>query len=204
METINDWYIHPSGGGLVHKSVKIAKDFQGCISIGAVIRGGVISGSPTIAGGYITGGEISGNAVIEGGKIKGGVIRGGEIYGGEIWGGKIYGGEIWGGGIYGGEIYGGWIYGGLILGGLINGGKFCGGEICDGIWDDNPLFIVGSKYCIYIPEPGKIKIGCSTHTFDYWLKNYKRIGKEQGLSEKEIKEYGSYIKLFIERYGHGK
>ena len=160
-ENPDDWYLHPSGGGLVHKSVWISKNFKGI---------------------------IANDAVIKWGKIYGGKIYGGKIYGGEIRNGKIYGGEIYGGKIYGGEIHGGRIY---------------GGEIRGGIWKNKPYLVKKNKYEMCIPEPGKIKIGCLTHTFDYWLKNYRKIGKEHGISEEEIKKYKKYIDQYIERYGHG-
>ncbi len=41
-----------------------------------------------------------------------------------------------------------------------------------------------------------LKIGCIENTFDWWIENYKEIGKKENYSDGEISEYYEYIKLF--------
>lgn len=40
-----------------------------------------------------------------------------------------------------------------------------------------------------------IKIGCENYTLDYWLNNYKEIGKSYKYSEGHINMYGDMIRL---------
>lgn len=63
-------------------------------------------------------------------------------------------------------------------------------------WVKSPLFIVGSRHSLTNARHGYIQIGCHCKTIDWWLENYKDIGKKEGYTEEEIAEYGAYIKLF--------
>jgi len=40
-----------------------------------------------------------------------------------------------------------------------------------------------------------INIGCESHSLNYWLKNYKKIGKKNGYSQDEIEVYNMAIKF---------
>jgi len=40
-----------------------------------------------------------------------------------------------------------------------------------------------------------IKIGCEEHSIEYWLKNYRSIGKDANYSKDEIAIYGAFIKM---------
>jgi len=63
-------------------------------------------------------------------------------------------------------------------------------------WEVSPLYIQGTKHSITNCKHGYIQIGCEIHTFDELIKNYKKIGKQYDYTDKEIKEYYEYIKLF--------
>lgn len=63
-------------------------------------------------------------------------------------------------------------------------------------WDRSPLFIVGSRHSLTNCKKGYIQIGCHCKTIEWWYKNYKAVGKKEGYSEIEMKEYFEYIKLF--------
>jgi len=43
-----------------------------------------------------------------------------------------------------------------------------------------------------------IQIGCKVYPIDFWVENYKNIGKEQGASKEVIKKYGKII-LFLKK-----
>lgn len=45
-------------------------------------------------------------------------------------------------------------------------------------------------------SPGYIKIGCKIETLETWLKTYKAVGRVNGYTPEQIKEYYEYIKLF--------
>jgi hypothetical protein len=41
----------------------------------------------------------------------------------------------------------------------------------------------------------KVSIGCITKTLGWWLSNYRRIGKKEGYSSKEIAAYGAWLRM---------
>ena len=43
---------------------------------------------------------------------------------------------------------------------------------------------------------GYIRIGCKYLTAKEWLEEYKEIGAKEGYTPKEIREYGSFIKMY--------
>jgi hypothetical protein len=63
-------------------------------------------------------------------------------------------------------------------------------------WEKSPLFIVGSRHSLTNAKHGHIQIGCLCNTFKWWAGHYKAVGKQQGYTPAEIKEYGAYIALF--------
>jgi len=62
-------------------------------------------------------------------------------------------------------------------------------------WMETPLFIQGTKHGVSNSSYGKLSIGCVTLTFAEWKKHYRVIGKREGYTEKQIKEYGAIIAL---------
>ena len=65
------------------------------------------------------------------------------------------------------------------------------------VWETSPLYIQGSKHAITNSAYGKLAIGCEIHTFAEWKKNYKAIGKANGYTPEQIKEYGLHIAYAI-------
>ena len=62
-------------------------------------------------------------------------------------------------------------------------------------WMETPLFIQGTKHGVSNSSYGKLSIGCVTLTFAEWKKHYRAIGRREGYTEKQIKEYGAIIAL---------
>ena len=120
-------------------------------------------------------------------EVVGGVFRGGWFCGGVFRGGVFHGGWFWGGEFRGGEFCGGEFRGGVLHGGVFRGGEFRDGWLI--------LQIQGSKHFVNIPDGMNIKIGCHEHDVEYWLANFERIGRIEGYSDEQIKEYKMYIDL---------
>lgn len=59
----------------------------------------------------------------------------------------------------------------------------------------SPLYIIGSVHPLTNSRPGYIAIGCQEHTFEYWKKHFRRIGKENGYTPEQITEYGKLIRF---------
>ena len=64
-------------------------------------------------------------------------------------------------------------------------------------WKKSPLQIQGTDHFINICKKGFLKIGCFELSFMEWKKEFKRIGKSNGYTPTQIKEYGAYIDLAI-------
>lgn len=56
-----------------------------------------------------------------------------------------------------------------------------------------PLQIQGSLNPIVAFDSGIVAIGCKDLHIDEWLEKYEMIGKVQGYSAEQIREYGSYL-----------
>ena len=63
-------------------------------------------------------------------------------------------------------------------------------------WDQSPLYIQGTRHALSHCSRGHIQIGCHQLTIEEWQKRYKAIGRTEGYTPKQIKEYGAYIELF--------
>ena len=65
-------------------------------------------------------------------------------------------------------------------------------------WVSSPLFIIGSKFSLTNRKHGHIQIGCYCKPFKWWLgKEALELAKKQNFSPQQIKEYRTYVKLFI-------
>lgn len=51
----------------------------------------------------------------------------------------------------------------------------------------------------YFYHEGYLKIGCKGYDLEYWLNNYKSIGKQAEYSKRETHDYGCLIKFLYER-----
>ena len=65
-------------------------------------------------------------------------------------------------------------------------------------WEQSPLQIQGSKHYLNECKKGYLKIGCIEKSFTDWQEHFEEIGKNNGYTEKQVKEYGLYINLAIQ------
>jgi len=72
---------------------------------------------------------------------------------------------------------------------------FGNAQVFSDAWVETPLFIQGTNHGVSNSSHGKLSIGCVTLTFAEWKKQYRAIGKREGYTEKQIKEYGAIIAL---------
>ncbi len=49
---------------------------------------------------------------------------------------------------------------------------------------------------MYWAKKGVLGIGCQQYDIEHWRKNFKEIGKSDGYTEEQIKEYGRHIRYF--------
>ena len=87
--------------------------------------------------------------------------------------------------------------GGVMRGGVMRGGEMCGGVMRGGEWETSPLFVQGSKHCLANAKPGYLQIGCRCESYLWWAsKEALQFARDNGYTDKEIKEYKAYVALF--------
>lgn len=64
-----------------------------------------------------------------------------------------------------------------------------------------PIYIIGSRHHVTYYGDGIIHIGCVRGSFDTWLHEYKRIGRNYNYTEEQIEEYKKIIDIIIMLYG---
>ena len=67
-------------------------------------------------------------------------------------------------------------------------------SIGDGVKLIKCIYIVGSKHSLTYTGKRTLSIGCHNYPIDRWLESFEIIGKKEGYSNDQIKEYGEYIK----------
>lgn len=73
-------------------------------------------------------------------------------------------------------------------------------RVYDDAWEKSPLQIQGTRHFLNACAYTEIAIGCHQQTIAWWLKHYQAVGRKEGYSPDEIEEYGTYIRLFAQRY----
>ena len=68
-------------------------------------------------------------------------------------------------------------------------------QVSGDAWVFSPLQIQGTKHFICIAAKGILQIGCEAHTIPWWKEHYRAIGRREGYSAVQIKEYANYIEL---------
>ena len=76
-----------------------------------------------------------------------------------------------------------------------NAQVFGAAQVFGDTWAKTPLFVQGTRHGVSNSKHGYLSIGCITLTFAEWKKQYRAIGKKEGYTAKQIKEYGAIIAL---------
>ena len=70
--------------------------------------------------------------------------------------------------------------------------------ICDGASIGKTIFITGSRNPVNYYGLDVIHIGCIRKTIAEWQEQYREVGREDGYSYEQIREYGAYIQMIAE------
>jgi hypothetical protein len=90
----------------------------------------------------------------------------------------------------GADLYGADLRGADLYGADLRGANLYGANLCE-----KYLQIKGSKAWL-VGFGDKIQIDCEDHTVIEWQQEYEAIGKKNGYTDDEIKEYKSYIDFY--------
>jgi hypothetical protein len=92
-----------------------------------------------------------------------------------------------------------WVYGNAQVSGtarVCDHARVYGDALVSGnAWAVSPLYIQGTRHAITNSAYGFLNVGCIKLSFSEWKKQYKAIGKQQGYTPAQIKEYGALIKF---------
>jgi hypothetical protein len=85
---------------------------------------------------------------------------------------------------------------------LLSGRARVGGDshVFGGTWEVPPLQIQGTKWSLNMASKTVLRIGCLMHKIPFWLEQYREIGKRNGATEAELREYLLYIELAAKLY----
>ena len=75
-----------------------------------------------------------------------------------------------------------------------------GAVIGDGAVIVRSIFITGTRHLVNWYSTEILHIGCHKKEIDWWLENYETIGKKEGYTEDQIKEYYGYIMICKQMY----
>ena len=114
-------------------------------------------------------------------EIEGDTLRGADLGNSNLVGADLRGADLRGAKLYEADLYGADLHGANLAN-------------CRGILS----FTCEQHLGIYFKYNNQhyFKIGCITNTSEWWLKNYKEVGKKEGYSKNTIELYGSIIKLY--------
>ena len=106
---------------------------------------------------------------------------------------RVYG-NAW---VYGNALVSGnaWVSGNAQVSG--NARVFGDARVFGNDWDETPLFIQDTRHGISNSKHGYLSIGCITLTFAEWKKQFRALGKREGYTTAQIKEYGLHIAYAI-------
>ena len=118
----------------------------------------------------------------------------------QIYGDAQVSGEVWVSGnaqVYGNaNVYGDAnVFGDAQVSG--NAWVYGNAQVFGDAWVETPLFIQGTRHGISNSKHGYLSIGCATLTFAEWKKQFRAIGKREGYTTAQIKEYGLHIAYAI-------
>jgi Pentapeptide repeats (8 copies) len=153
-------------------------DLSGAYLSGADLSGANLSGA-CLSGANLSGANLSG-ANLSGANLSGAYLSGAYLFWACLSGACLSGACLSGACLSGADLSGAYLSGADLSGACLSGAKIM-------------TFQFLKNICHYT-FTDSIKIGCYYETIDWWLKNYKKVGKKEGYADLEIKLYGQFIK----------
>jgi len=153
-------------------------------------------------------------ANLYGANLRGANLRGADLRGANLCGADLRGADLYGANLRGANLYGANLYGADLCGANLCGADLCGADLsganlrganlrrADLSHTKGVISFTGQQHLAFAYEHKDvryIKIGCITLTCIEWLEQYKEIGKSDGYSSQEIRDYGLFVKLTYER-----
>ena len=142
----------------------------------------------------LTGADLSGanlsRADLSRANLSGANLSGADLSGANLTGADLSGANLSGANLSGANLSGANLSGVNLTGAYLNLAK-----ISDTEYLVKTLFINGSRHSVSWYGCNQIQIGCHKKEIDWWLENYKLIGKREGYTSDQIAEYKTYIDM---------
>jgi len=139
-----------------------------------------------------------GEIIFKGVDVRGANLRYTDLHGVDLHGADLRGADLHGADLRGADLSGADLHGADLRGADLRGADLRGADLSGANLSGAIIQINGSCHqFIYVESCHQIQIGCLIYPVEYWIKNYKTIGKENNYSNEQIEEYFKYYKCII-------
>ena len=126
-------------------------------------------------------------------------LSGANLSGASLYGADLYGADLSSADLAGANLYGASLYGAYLSGANLYGANLSRANLKDTILEGKSLISFQFEKHMATFYGDRIRIGCHELAVSEWLERYKEIGEKEGYNEKQIEEYGAFIKYCYDR-----
>ena len=145
-------------------------------------------------------------ANLYGADLRGADLRGANLYGANLYGANLSDADLRGANLSDADLRGAYLGGADLRGADLRGANLSSADL-RGINLSNTCtftFTLGAHFGFahfgeQYEDGSYVKIGCEGHSLEHWLENYEEIGKSNGYTDKQIKDYGDFLKYLSGR-----
>ena len=133
-------------------------------------------------------------------------LSGANLYEANLYKADLYGANLSRADLYGATLSGAHLYEANLSGADLSESNLSGANLSEANLSGADLYAANLSGYVYIKgsyhdlqfHNGFVKIGCHSYSLEYWNIMYYRIGKDEGYTDKQIKEYKNYLNLLKE------
>jgi hypothetical protein len=137
-------------------------------------------------------------ADLSGADLFGANLSGADLFGANLSGANLSGADLSGANLSGAYLSGADLFGANLSRAYLSGANLSGAylnltKISDTEYLVKTFFINGTRHSVCWWGLNQIQIGCHKKDIPWWKANYKMIGKREGYTPEQVKEYYQYI-----------
>ena len=122
-----------------------------------------------------------------------------DLWGANLWGAdlreaNLRGANLWGADLCGADLWGANLRGANLWGANLRGANLWGANLCGA---KQRIVQISTVRHQIVAIDDIVSIGCKQHKLDYWLENFKEIGKAENYSDTEIDLYGKLLNALV-------
>jgi len=87
----------------------------------------------------------------------------------------------------------------VLIGAVLTGADLTGADLTNAVLTEvisnsGIKIYCFQKHTAFYLRKNEISIGCEVHSLEYWLNNYRMVGRDNNYTSEQIEKYGSFIK----------